>query len=198
MITLLLCTNMVNASNFITLKLPRNVEMELPKQWHILNVDEENLIATAAESLLDLSHIDMGNTDGELKLISAMPMVKYTYASVSIASINPTLISPQEADKLSVQEIKEFFQMMLEGIKQNGSFRVIKNLGSYRETVSQLPAIGVKYIRTSTVQKDNVLTELLLVFAPKQTLRITLSYRVRDAVIWKPVIQKIKNSITVK
>jgi hypothetical protein len=70
---------------------------------------------------------------------------------------------------------------------------LLADLGLTRETVSGHPAI-VQSHRRSSPKGPVVVTVYTVQFAHGQ-VKVTISYRESEAVLWKPVIQKIRNSV---
>jgi hypothetical protein len=64
-------------SNFASVKLPRGVQLQIPKGWWLMGKDHNRLIHTSVEAALDLSGI--GLPDGqETNLIAANSMPRTT------------------------------------------------------------------------------------------------------------------------
>ncbi len=72
-------------SNFAPIKLPRGIQLQVPKGWWLLGKDLKRSIETSVEAVMDLSGI--GVSDGhDTNLIAANSMPRTTYAAVRVDS----------------------------------------------------------------------------------------------------------------
>jgi len=84
-ILLIVVPRLVFSSNFARDKLPRSIELEIPKGWVTLSGEVNKLIKTSIEAALDIS--DKEPTQGqEVTLIRANSRPKGTYAAVGVTS----------------------------------------------------------------------------------------------------------------
>lgn len=70
---LALAPDFVSASNYVLVKLPRGVELQLPKNWRALTAQEHQLIDLAAEASVDLSGIEPSGQSANLIAASSVP-----------------------------------------------------------------------------------------------------------------------------
>lgn len=72
---------MADGSSFMKAKLPRGVELDLPKDWAMLASEQNKLIGLSSEAALDVSGIGMPEGT-EVNLIAVFSKIKSTYASL--------------------------------------------------------------------------------------------------------------------
>lgn len=185
-------------SNFSTVTLPRGIELQIPKSWWLLGADYKQLIDTSVEAAMDLSGI--GLQDGqETNLISANSMPRSTYAAVRIDSITPVSFPPSMFSSITPADIREFDIEMrkdLQALLPQQGLQLIEFLGSRIDKISSYPALVTEYRRTGP--KGPVIVQINQIFTDSQDIRINLSYRESEVVIWKPVIGKIRQSIIIE
>jgi len=184
-------------SNFVSMKLPRGIELQIPRGWWLLGADENRLIDTSVEAAIDLSGI--GTPEGKrVNLIAAHSMPKSTYAAVRVSSTIPPSATPAELSSMAPRDIKEIqleIQKMLKKLLPLQGCELIKFFGSRIEKISGYPAIVTEYRRSGP--KGPVLVQASQIFTPSQEIQINLSYRESETGLWKPVIGKIQKSIVV-
>jgi hypothetical protein len=195
---LLLAPHFASASNFVPVKLPRGVELQLPKGWWMLTAEHNQLIDMSAEAAMDLSGI--GAAEGtEVNLIAANSMPRTTYAAVRVDSTTPVSGSPSEISNLTPADIQAFQAEMQSNLKkllpQQGN-QLLAFFGVRRVTISGHPALITEYRRSGP--KGPVIVSIIQIFTPSQDLRINLSYREAEQAIWKPVIGKVYQSIVLR
>lgn len=189
---------LAEASNFTTVKLPRGIEILLPKGWWFLGADHNHLLDISAEAALDLSGI--GQPEGtDVNLIAANSMPKTTYAAVRVNSTTPVSNSPSEITNLTSTEFQSLQSEMHENFKKSLPLQgnqLLAFFGVRRDTISGHPALVTEYRRSGP--KGPVMVVTLQIFTPSQEISINLSYRESEQAIWRPVISKIRQSITVR
>lgn len=187
-----------NSSNFASVKLPRGIELQIPKGWWLLGADHNRIIQTAVEAVMDLSGI--GLPDGqETNLIAANSMPRSTYAAIRVDSTIPPSVAPSKFSSFipaDVRELQSDIRQTLQKLLPLQGSQLIEFLGSRIEKISGHPAIVTEYRRTGP--KGPVFVQSNQIFTPSQEIRINLSYRESEVALWKPVVGKIRNSIVVR
>lgn len=186
------------SSNFAPVKLPRGIELQIPKGWWLLGADHNRAIQTSVEAAMDLSGI--GLPDGqETNLIAANSMPRSTYAAVRVDSTIPPSVAPAAFSSITPADIRELQSTMRQNFQKllplQGN-QLIEFFGSRIEKISGHPAIVTEYRRTGP--KGPVFVQINQVFTPSQEIRINLSYRESEVALWKPVVGKIRQSIVVR
>ena len=190
--------HIAEASNFTSVKLPRGVELQLPKGWWLLGDEINQLLEMSAEAAMDLSGI--GLPEGtETNLISANSMPTSTYAAVRVDSTTPASGPPFDFANITTAELQAYQSAVHEDFKKllplQGN-QMLSFYGVRREFISGNPSLITGYRRSGP--KGPVIVSIIQVFTPSQDLRIILSYRESEQAIWKPVIGKIRQSITIR
>ena len=104
-------------SNFASVKLPRGVQLQIPKGWWLMGKDHNRLIHTSVEAALDLSGI--GLPDGqETNLIAANSMPRTTYAVVRVDSTIPPSVSPREIQAATATDLKDIGNELRGGLEK--------------------------------------------------------------------------------
>jgi len=195
---LVLTPHLAEASNFVAVKLPRGVELQLPKGWWLLTAQHNQLIDMSAEAAMDLSGIRAAEGT-EVNLIAANSMPRTTYAAVRVDSTTPVSGSPSEISNLTSADIRAVqaeMQSNLQKILPQQGNQLLAFFGVRRVTISEYPALITVYRRSGP--KGPVMVSIVQIFTPSQDLRINLSYRESEQAIWKPVIGKVYQSIIIR
>lgn len=182
-------------SYFLQIKLPRGVEVQIPKGWWLLGEDYNRMIQTSVEAAMDLSGI--GLPDGnEVNLIAANSMPRSTYAALRIDSTIPPSATPTEIQNLTKIEMQEFSSYMKENLEKLLPYQGNKLLdfyGMYVEKISGHPALVTRYRRSGP--DGPVIVEINQIFLGNQELRVNLSYRESEKALWFAVIEKIRTTM---
>lgn len=195
---LTILSSFASAANFIDVKLPRGVGIQVPKGWWVLTDEHNQLIDATAEAALEVSGIEQPEGT-EVVLIAANSMPRTTYASVQVTSTTPVVVPISEISSMTATDVKQYgadMHAMLKKTLPQQDLYVLNFYGTSLVYVSGYPTLISKYRRTGP--KGPVHVSIIQVFTPSQDLRVALAYRESEAVIWKPVIAKMQKSITVR
>jgi hypothetical protein len=187
-----------NSSHFVSVKLPRGIELLLPRGWWLIGPDLNRLIEMSSEAALDLSGI--GLPEGQrTNLIAANSMPRSTYASVRVDSTVPPSAAASEFSALRTADLnelqKEARANLLKSLPLQGNQLVNFN-GMRIDKISGYPCVVTEYSRTGP--QGPVIVQLNQIFTAAQEIGINLSYRESEIALWKPVIGRIRQSIVVR
>lgn len=194
---LCLAPHIAAGSNFVTVKLPRGIELQVPDNWRLLSASEHKMINTSNEALGE----DMGLNDPASKnvnLFAANSVPVTTYASVRVDSDTNVVGSPSDITDLTADELQSFQDEMLKGVRQvlqKQGYQLVRFTGVRRSVISGYPALTTAYRRSSS--QGPVLVNVVQIFTPAQDIHINLAYRVSEEAIWKPVMSKVARSIVI-
>ena len=198
-ILLTLAPTLAAESYFSLVKLPRGVEVEVPKGWWLLGKDYNRVIETSVEAIMDLSGYELDN-DKTVNLIAASSTPLTTYASLRIDSITPPSVTPEEVISLSKSDVNEFSASMEQELSRVLPLQGNKMLDFYGSSAEQIdghPALVTRYRRSGP--KGPVIVEINQIFpGSMHDLRINLAYRESEKGLWFAVIKKIRASIKIK
>jgi hypothetical protein len=184
-------------TNFLKVKLPRGIEVEIPKTWWALNNELIQLVDTSVEAALDLSGMGLPE-ENEVNLIAANSMPRSTYASIRVVSITPPSMSQSNYNLLTKSDIhalKMEMHQMLKQMSPVSAIKLIDFIGFHLDEISGYPAFVTDYRRSGL--KGPVITQINHILTPNQEIRINLAYRESESVLWKPVIGKMRKSIVI-
>ena len=184
-------------SKFVSVKLPRGVALHVPKGWSLLGKDLLQLIDTSVEAAIDLSTIEVPKAK-EVNLIAANSLPAYTYAALRIDSSIPPSASAAEVAALGTLDLTEMSRELvphLEKQMQLQGNRLIEHVSTRIERISGYPTIVTEYRRTGP--KGSVFVQINQIITESQELRVNLSYRESEVAIWKPVVEKMRQSIVI-
>lgn len=185
-------------SYFVSVTLPRGVDLQLPKGWLLLTAEHKQLINMSAEAALDLSGISVAE-GAEVNLIAAKSMPQTMYAAVNVDSITPASASPSVISSLTsfdIQTLQAGIHTDLRKLLPQQDRQLLAFFGVRRVTISGHPTLITEYRRSGP--KGPVIVRIIQIFTPSQEIKINLSYRESEQAIWKPVTGKIYKSIVIR
>jgi len=187
-----------SSSNFVLVKLPRGIELQIPKSWELLGADLNRVLETSTEATMDLSGIGLPR-GSRTNLLTATSIPRSTYAVVRVTSTIPPSVAPSQLLSISADDIRDLQTEMRQILEKGLSFegiKLIKFFGSRIERISGHPAIVTEYRQTDP--NGPLFVQINQIFTNSQEIGIGLSYRESEALLWKSVVGKIKKSIVVR
>lgn len=185
-------------SNFSLVKLPRGVEVQIPKGWWLVGKDYNRMIQTSVEAAMDLSGIGFDDRE-EVNLIAANSMPRTTYAALRIDSTIPPSATPREIQNITKTELKELslgMKQEFEKLLPYQGNQLLDFYGVLIEKISGHPTLVTRYRRSGP--NGPVIVEINQIFLADHELRVNLSYREKEKALWLAVIKKIRTTINIK
>lgn len=191
-------TTTVGNSNFVKLALPLKVSIEVPKNWWIVDLNEEykTTVATALEAGLRLQGLEL-SSGKTINLFRANSTPRTTYASIAINATDSE-IDPNELRKASLAEINEIsgeLKSVLEKQFASMGMKLQEFYGVERKFIGKHPALVIRYKRSGL--NDSVIFQMTRLFLGNKEISINLAYRESESVLWKPIIDYMQNSFSV-
>jgi hypothetical protein len=191
-------TSSQTSSHFVTVRLPRGIELQIPRGWWLIGTDLNRLIDMSSGAALDLSGISLAEGQ-RTNLIAANSMPRSTYASVRVDSTVPPSASASEFLTLTTADLaelqKESRANLLKSLPLQG-IQLIDFHGVRIDRISGYPSVVTEYRRAGP--QGPVIVQINQVFTAAQEIGINLSYRETEIALWKPVIGKIRQSVVVR
>jgi hypothetical protein len=183
-------------SHFILVRLPRGIELQLPRGWWVLGSELMGAIDTALVAALDLSSTQT-RLDKRVSLLAANSMPPSTYAGIRVNAMPPLLTSEELASIASGSGTASTnAQAAIKAALQQQDKQLLEFSEIRLDTISGLPALVIEYRRSGP--KGSVRVQINRIVTPTQEVSISLYYRESEAAIWKPVIGKIRRTIVAR
>ena len=165
--------------------------MKVPKNWWVLGSDLNATINTTVEATAKV--IDVTLPPGKVTIIRANSKPQSIYAGVCVEAVDP-LFSLQEYATLDLSELerKENNQMQRGLAVMGGS--ILTPCTITKEVFDSIPALVYNHKLRAANGDVHCVEMVVLLFQDKHFL-ITLGYREPELMVWKPVIQYMRQSI---
>lgn len=193
-----------STDQFVAIKFPKGISVAVPRAWRVLDKDELQLIDTTTGAALDLSGID-ADFGTETLLVAASSMPRTTYASMRL-SLEEPLLPPDEVIQMKnfigqtsqtnveLRKLADQFTTELGPVLGAINQKIIGNLELRVDRFGQRPALVIEYRRTGL--KGPVAVQMNYVLGAGGDAKLTLSYRETESFLWKPVLGRIRYSLT--
>lgn len=195
-LALLLLNSAHATDNFVNIKLPKGVSIELPKNWVVISKDQRITLDTMVESGLDLEGIDQEKSN--------LPFAANYYKNgKTIGIINNRYYSnldltQNDARQATIQDIKELDtalkESMVKSMKVFG-MTILSWEGTKKTTINGITAFVTEYHRKALKGTGVFRVRLVRVFAGKKSFTLTVSYSENEAFFLKIITDRIISSL---
>lgn len=189
--------NALAADHFVIVKLPQNIEVELPKNWTTLSNNQ--LTTLSASATARVRSVSMLDATSNLKFASTL----YDDAGQPQALFNiryyPQLdLSQYDAKSATTQDIQELDNGLREALEKSGQisgFTILKWFGTSRVIINGTYFFITEYERSPVNNNGNFRVRLIRAFDGNSSFTVTVSYRSDDEYILRPICDYIIESI---
>lgn len=183
-------------SKFVEVRLPHGISIDVPRNWWVISGDLNQTLETSAQAVADLAGV---KTMDKVNLFRANSMPRTMYAAISINFYEGKGASPSEFNSLTSDDLKTINEQLHSETEKGFEVQGVDILdwyGTKKDTIGSKSALTTAY-RRSTPGKGPVIVQINTIFTTKDMIRLTLSYREAEGVLWKPVIERIRRSFKV-
>lgn len=194
---LILPVRSFSSDNFLTVKLPKEVSVQLPKNWRVISEHSTITLDSSVQSRLE--SIVKYNTTSDLKFASNY----YDDANEVAAMFNIRYypdadLTQQDAKNATRQDVNEFDadlrRQMTKALKAMNA-TVNEWRGTKAININNRIAFVTEYSRSPAQGKNGFCVRLVRFFQGPKSFTVTISYRLSDEQLLRPICDKIINSI---
>ncbi|MCX7087790.1 MAG: hypothetical protein NTV00_07025 [Methylococcales bacterium] len=185
------------ANNFIPIKLPHNVQIELPRNWKALSNNQRITLDSWVQSRNERAGIfdassDLnfgGNYYDEAGKTAAIMNVRY-YPDLGL--------SQDDARAAGESDIRELDSALRESMAEAGQingFSILAWNGTSKQVINGATAFVTEYKRSPLKNNGNFKVRLVRVFNGGKSLTLTISYREDQDFLLRPICDHIISSL---
>jgi len=198
-VALTLLTNSAFAQNtsFRSVQLAYGISLDVPSHWTVLSLENRKNLAAAGQATIDNAGIE--GPSGRKETLLAMNATPYpTSAMIRVSVTSPpdytqsdlAAVTPTDLLEVGTEMLKMFRQLEASGgLKVNEMQPVrIERLNNYRVLV-------MPYIRAGINDPSPWQVTQYKIPVSNHLIEITLSHRQSDAIVWRPILERVKRSV---
>lgn len=187
----------ISADNYISIALPKGVSVLLPKNWKGLSKEQLITLDATVQSRLETT----GLYDATHDLLFAANY--YDDANKIASKFNiryyPELdLTQQDAKEATESDVKELDAALKEILKESleaFSSSIVEWRGTRKESINSHIAFVTEYTRSPIQDSGIFCVRLVRLFRGSASYTITVSYRLSDERLLRPICDKIIKSI---
>ncbi|NOT85805.1 MAG: hypothetical protein HOP02_13725 [Methylococcaceae bacterium] len=173
------------------------ISLEIPSHWEVLSQDAKQNLAAASESMgRSAGVVDDNGKKERLLAVSALPIPSGAKIRVSVTS--PPELTQDNLSVTSGSELNQLqpeFYAMFNKMMTSSGLKVLEMKPPRIERFNDKLALVIDYTRTDAYGSSPWQVTQYKVPVSNRLIEFTLSYRLSDAIVWKPILENVKRSI---
>lgn len=177
--------------------LVHDISIEIPSHWKVLSQETRKNLGAVAEAIKKNADIEstIGNKVG-LLAVNATPDPTGAMIRVSITSPpDYTQADLAAATPTDLKDLGTEMQTMLKKLEASGGPTIIEMQPFHIEKLNNYRVLVMPYVRAGINGPSPWQVTQYKIPVSERLIEITLSHRQSDAVIWRPILERVKRSV---
>lgn len=193
-------------SHYRRIEVGDRVSLDVPSHWHIRDLDERRNIAAAGEAITGAAgrpnepmHVSALSVVSKPDPIGAIIRVSFIQIEeLSQADVLKALRSDRSGTMREIAAVvREEMIAVSKGLESQG-MRIIGQESVATDSIGGATAFTVSYRRTSALGQSPFAVTQYHIPLGKGKVLISLSYRESDAVLFRPILDRVKRSVVIR
>lgn len=188
-----LVTVALAANNFVLIKLPHGVQLELPRNWEALSKNQRITLDSAVQSRNERAGLFYASSDlnfaanyyDDASKVAAMMNIRY-YPDLDI--------SQDDARALGQADVRELDVVLRESLIKSAKisgFSILSWNGTHKQVINGITAFVTEYKRSPVNNNGNFKVRLVRVLNGGKSFTLTVSYRENQEFLLRPICDRI-------
>ena len=186
------------AQNFVPVRLPQGVQIELPKNWEAWSKNQRITLDSSVQSRMELtgtifdasSNFNFAaNYYDDLGKTAAIMNVRY-YPNLDVSQTEARTLGPSDVNELDTAIRKSIMES-----SQIFGFSVLTWNGTVKQVINGVTAFVTEYKRSPQNNNGNFKVRLVRVFNEEKSFTMTISYRENQEYLLRPICDRIISSL---
>jgi len=196
-LTLLTNSAFAQKTSFRSIQLAYGISLDVPSHWTVLSLEHRKNIAAAGQATTDNAGIEESSGRKEsLLAINATPNPTGAMIRVSVTSppdytqYHLAAATPADLQEVRAEMLKLFRQLEPSGVLKINEMQPVRieRFNNYRVLV-------IPYIRAGVNSPSPWQVTQYKIPVSNHLIEITLSHRQSDAIVWRPILERVKRSV---
>ena|GEM_PF-1085809 len=184
-------------TSFRNAQLSYGISLDIPSHWTILSQDSRKNLRAAGQAMIDNAGLEgLSSRKESLLAVNAKP--NPTGAIIRVSITLPPDYTQNYLASLTRENLKEMTIETLNifrNLEASGGLKVVELQPARIEIIKNYRALVISYVRASNNSSSFWQVTQYKIPTHDKIIEITLSYRKPDAVVWKPILERVKQSL---
>ena len=185
------------ANNFVPIRLPHGVQIELPRNWEALSNNQRITLDSTVQSRIERAGIFDATSDLNFGA-NYYDEAGKTAAIMNVRYFPDSEISQADARATGQTDIRELDSAARESMVKAGQlngFTVLAWNGTSKQVINGTTAFVTEYKRSPLKNNGNSKVRLVRVFNGSKSFTLTVSYREDQDYLLRPICDRIISSL---
>lgn len=184
---------------FRQIKLSHGISIDIPTHWTVLSIETRKNLAAASQAVMEKAELDDGAAKKEALLaVNATPSP--TGAMVRVSATSPAEFTQAALAAVTPQELRDLdaeIAPLYRRLGAAGGPKIIELKPTGVAKVNGAHALVIIYTREGINGTSPWRVTQYKIPTPSHIIELTLSYRLSDAVVWRPILDHVLKSVRV-
>lgn len=180
------------------LQLSNGISLEVPSHWTILSQSTRNNLQAAGRAITENAGLE-GRVGRKENILAVNSLPAPTGAMIRVSVTRPADYSQTDLAAMTNADLNEGANEMLMGFKKteaSGGPKVIQVRPWRIEVHNKYRTLVMPYTRDDKLGPSSWQVTQYKIPMDDRLIEITLSHRESDAIVWKPILEKVMRSIS--
>jgi len=184
-------------TSFRRVQLAYGISLDVPSHWTILSQDNRRNLGAAGQAMTDNAGIEgPGGRKEPLLAMNAVP--NPTGAMIRVSVTSPPDYTQGDLAAATPGDLKELgteMQNMFRKLEASGGPKIIEMQPFRIEKFNNYRVLVMPYVRAGANGPSPWQVTQYKIPVSNRLIEITLSHRQSDAIVWRPILERVKRSV---
>lgn len=184
-------------TSFRRIDLAYGISLEIPSHWTAFSQETRKNISTAGEAMTNNAGIE-GPSGRKENLLAVNAVPNPTGAMIRVSVTSPPDYTQADLAAATLRELEELrteMKDLFEKLEASGGPKVIEMQPVRIERFSNYYGLVMPYIRAGIDGRSTWQVTQYKIPVSNRLIEITLSHRQSEAVMWRPILERVKRSV---
>jgi hypothetical protein len=196
-LTLLALPAFTQDTAFRSVQLAHGISLDVPSHWTVLSLENRKNLGAAGKAMTDNAGIEEPSGRKEsLLAMNATP--NPTGAMIRVSVTSPPDYTQSDLAAATPADLKEFGAEMLKMFRQLEAScgpKIIEMQPVRIERLNNYRVLVMPYLRAGVNGPSPWQVSQYKIPVSNRLIEITLSHRQSDAIVWRPILERVKRSV---
>lgn len=184
-------------TSFRRVQLAYGISLDVPFHWMVLSQDNRRNLGAAGQAMTNNAGID-GPSGRKEPLLAVNAAPNPTGAMIRVSVTSPPDYTQGVLAALTPVDLKEVgaeMQSMFRKLEASGGPKIIEMQPIRIEKINNYLVLVMPYVRAGANGPSPWQVMQYKIPVSNRLIEITLSHRQSDAIVWRPILERVKRSV---
>lgn len=184
-------------TSFRRVQLAYGISLDVPPHWAVLSQDNRRNFSAAGQAVIDNAGIE-GPSGRKEPLLAVNSTPNPTGAIIRVSVTSPPDYTQDDLTAATPGDLKEFGAGILSVFRKleaSGGPKIIEMQPVRIEKFNNYRVLVIPYVRAGVNGPSPWQVTQYRIPVSSRLIEITLSHRQSDAIVWRPILERVKRSV---